>query len=309
MKILPQIQLCLLLLITLLEKAQQVTSNDNQTCNDQQYFEQTLGKCCSRCEPGNYVKNLCTETSDTECQPCEDGRYTSNWNYARRCINCKSCDPPLVEKEKCSRTKKQQCGCPDGYNCTQSSGMGLCLVCKPDVIPTTVPLPTEPIETRTTPTSSNNPPWVITVFIAVVLTVGSISLIFLIHRKKSKIMAKLGCMAKIKKPLPESSGLGFVVTSPTTQDNQKELSFPMEETDPLQSAEYAPWTPNTGTPTETQTSLLSAKPWLLQTPGQMELLLCTLKPPTCVYSKEELLQKKKKRHTQLCRQLNPPAKQ
>ncbi|XP_077323221.1 uncharacterized protein LOC143956921 isoform X6 [Lithobates pipiens] len=177
MKILPKIQLCLLLLITLLEKAQQVTSNDNQTCNEQQYLEETLGRCCSRCEPGKYVKKECTETSDTECQPCEDGRYTSNWNYATRCMNCNSCD---------------------------------------------------------------NPSWILPVLITVLFTVITISVIYIIHRKKSNIMVKLGCVAKIKKPLPESSGLEFVVTSPTTQEDQKELSYPMEETDPLQSAEYAP---------------------------------------------------------------------
>ncbi|XP_040190330.1 tumor necrosis factor receptor superfamily member 14-like isoform X1 [Rana temporaria] len=240
MKILPQIQLCLLLLITLLEKAQQVTSSDNQTCNDRQYLEQTLGKCCSRCEPGKHMKTECTETSDTECRPCEEGRYTSNWNYATKCMSCKSCDPPLVEKEKCSRTKKAQCGCPEGYSCIQLSGTGVCLVCKPDLIPTTVPLPTDPTEPSITPTSSENPPWIYAIIIAVVFTALVISVIFFINCKKSRIMEKLGCVAKIKKPLPESSGLEFVVSSPPTQENEKELGYPMEETDPLQSAEYAP---------------------------------------------------------------------
>ncbi|XP_077323215.1 uncharacterized protein LOC143956921 isoform X2 [Lithobates pipiens] len=206
MKILPKIQLCLLLLITLLEKAQQVTSNDNQTCNEQQYLEETLGRCCSRCEPGKYVKKECTETSDTECQPCEDGRYTSNWNYATRCMNCNSCDPPLVEKEKCSRTKKAQCVCPDGYSCTQYTGTGTCMFCTPDLIPTTAPLPTESI---IKPTSSDNPSWILPVLITVLFTVITISVIYIIHRKKSNIMVKLGCVAKIKKPLPESSAQLF----------------------------------------------------------------------------------------------------
>ncbi|CAI9614233.1 unnamed protein product, partial [Staurois parvus] len=216
----------------------QVTSNDYQTCNETQYFKETWRKCCSRCPPGTYLKNECTETSDTECQPCEDGRYTSNWNYAARCMNCKSCDQPLIEKEKCTRTKKEQCGCPDGYTCTQLTGTGICLICKPDLLPTTVPLPTEP---RVTQPSSDYPPWVIPVIVvvAVFIVLVTLSMIFL-YRNKSNILEKLGCMTKVKKPLPESAGLEVNFPPPITQNPQQELRFPMEETDPLQSFEYAP---------------------------------------------------------------------
>ncbi|KAM5140882.1 tumor necrosis factor receptor superfamily member 3 [Mantella aurantiaca] len=236
MKISPKIQCCLVILISLLRKAQQVAASDNLTCNDRQYMHGTLRKCCSRCPPGTCAKKLCTETSDTQCQPCEEGKYSATWNYAYTCMNCKPCESSLVEKEKCSSTKKEQCVCPEGHECMQLNGVGVCMVCRATISPTTV-LP--PFEPTAVPVTSAYP-WVITlVIVAVVITVA-VTFIMLCVKCKTLILEKLGCMSKVKKPLPESSGLEVIVppTSESLLPNNG-LRYPIEETNATQSAEYA----------------------------------------------------------------------
>lgn len=223
-------RLCLLILISLFGKAQQVTASDNLTCNDRQYQHES-GKCCARCPPGTYAKKECTETTDTQCQPCKDGEYTTSWNYASKCKTCKECDLPLVKKENCSSTSRELCVCPEGFECHQSTALGVCMLCMP------IPSPTVTNVLEITQVR----PWLTPVIIATVITVciaAIVTFIILAARSNTTILEKLGCMPKMKKPEPESTGDQPSTTKAllTADDN---LQYPIEETSATQSAEYA----------------------------------------------------------------------
>ncbi|AFJ20441.1 protein ORF150D [Cyprinid herpesvirus 1] len=87
------------------------------------YFNVTLHKCCSRCPPGTYELNVCTETKDTGCSPCTRGSVQEYWSYR---LWCRSCDPCDGDHEfvitPCTTAVETVCGCKPGYTMTPVKG-------------------------------------------------------------------------------------------------------------------------------------------------------------------------------------------
>lgn len=246
MKVLLPIQFSALLLICVLGKAQQVSARDILKCNaTYEYLQESLQKCCSRCPPGLFMKKECDETSDTQCQKCEDGKYTSSWNYAPGCRLCNLCPSPLVMTKNCSRTKKEECDCPKGYTCSQYNGVGVCMFCKSAFSTPVTPPNAEPSITQATPGEViNYPLWVIIIIFAlvVVVSIAIVVVVILYVRRNTGILEKLGCMPKAKRPLPETrvEDSEEVNSVPATQTliPQMDPCYPIQESDPQQSAEY-----------------------------------------------------------------------
>ncbi|XP_072280441.1 uncharacterized protein [Pyxicephalus adspersus] len=186
------------------------------------------------------MKKECNATFDTQCQPCEEGKFAANWNYAKTCRRCQGCPSHLIEKEKCSSIKKEVCVCPTGYNCTQYNGLGVCMICTL-IRQATIPPPTFGPSITPTAVQTVRSYW----FIATICAVSVIMVMFVltmlyVHRNKS-ILEKLGCMGKVKKPLPETHGSGGIAPTSVTRvllipDNPP---YPIQETDASQSAEVA----------------------------------------------------------------------
>uniref|UniRef100_A0A8C9UKC0 TNF receptor superfamily member 1B n=1 Tax=Spermophilus dauricus TaxID=99837 RepID=A0A8C9UKC0_SPEDA len=88
------------------------------TCRHNEYYQETAQVCCSKCQPGHHVKNLCTKTSDTVCTPCEDSTFTQVWNVVNKCISCRSpCESGQVETQACTQMRNRVCACRPGSYC------------------------------------------------------------------------------------------------------------------------------------------------------------------------------------------------
>ncbi|XP_048417635.2 tumor necrosis factor receptor superfamily member 4-like isoform X2 [Stegostoma tigrinum] len=82
--------------------------------------------CCSKCPPGTYMKEDCTDTSDSICVPCENGSYTMDWNNMYFCFGCTKCsDEGVRYKRSCTKTLDAQCECIEGYRCADEN----CRIC------------------------------------------------------------------------------------------------------------------------------------------------------------------------------------
>ncbi|XP_020370537.2 tumor necrosis factor receptor superfamily member 1B-like [Rhincodon typus] len=78
--------------------------------------------CCSKCPPGTFMKEDCTDTSDSICVPCENGSYTMDWNNMYFCFGCTKCsDEGVRYKRNCTTTLDAQCECIEGYRCTDEN--------------------------------------------------------------------------------------------------------------------------------------------------------------------------------------------
>ncbi|XP_057702489.1 tumor necrosis factor receptor superfamily member 5-like isoform X2 [Corythoichthys intestinalis] len=76
------------------------------------------GKCCELCPPGEYLKEFCTETTETVCQPCPDNSFSGQHNAFDRCEECQACQGAYQEREKkCSPTTNAKCSCRPGFLC------------------------------------------------------------------------------------------------------------------------------------------------------------------------------------------------
>ncbi|XP_067832390.1 tumor necrosis factor receptor superfamily member 6B-like [Heptranchias perlo] len=77
-----------------------------------QYGNQT----CSRCPPGQHMKEHCTKDHDTLCAPCSADHYTQFWNYIHKCQYCNNfCKENQYVKHDCNATHNRVCECKNGY--------------------------------------------------------------------------------------------------------------------------------------------------------------------------------------------------
>ncbi|XP_056455773.1 tumor necrosis factor receptor superfamily member 11A-like isoform X1 [Gadus chalcogrammus] len=83
-------------------------------------------ECCPECLPGQYVVKDCTERSITKCSRCPDGTFQAGYNEQKQCSNCTKCDAGLGLKVKksCSSTSDAVCEVLDGFFCSDSNGGG-----------------------------------------------------------------------------------------------------------------------------------------------------------------------------------------
>nr|XP_023693409.1 tumor necrosis factor receptor superfamily member 1B-like [Paramormyrops kingsleyae]XP_023693410.1 tumor necrosis factor receptor superfamily member 1B-like [Paramormyrops kingsleyae] len=86
--------------------------------NDNEYLNEELNLCCSKCPPGKRLKVMCTQGRDSDCQPCQPGTFSNKMNYAN-CHKCQSCrtDDNLVYIQNCTSTTAAICGCQEGWYC------------------------------------------------------------------------------------------------------------------------------------------------------------------------------------------------
>ncbi|XP_044301125.1 tumor necrosis factor receptor superfamily member 21 isoform X1 [Varanus komodoensis] len=82
---------------------------------------------CDKCPAGAYVSKHCTMTSLRECSHCASGTFTKHENGIESCHLCrKPCEPPMVERIRCTALTDRECACPsgsflDGKTCTPYS--------------------------------------------------------------------------------------------------------------------------------------------------------------------------------------------
>ncbi|KAG9471091.1 hypothetical protein GDO78_015935 [Eleutherodactylus coqui] len=135
-------RLVLLLLGIVLVNVAQIVAHEQVSCNETQYLQEDLNRCCNRCPPGHFREKKCTQSSETECKACGAGTYAAQWNYAEKCRRCSPCRKDLVERQPCNATQAAVCDCPDGYTCAQLDALKKCEFCK--ALPSTE-APEEPL--------------------------------------------------------------------------------------------------------------------------------------------------------------------
>ncbi|NXA40556.1 TNR1B factor, partial [Eudromia elegans] len=89
-------------------------------CKDttREFYEESLNKCCSRCPPGQYKLQNCTESVDTKCSPCEANSYTAIWNWSPQCFPCvPPCRQGFVQLQTCTKSQDRICSCPPNEYC------------------------------------------------------------------------------------------------------------------------------------------------------------------------------------------------
>ncbi|KAI4563083.1 hypothetical protein MJT46_010692 [Ovis ammon polii x Ovis aries] len=99
------------------------------SCRQQEFYNQKIQMCCSKCPPGYRVQSLCNTTSDTVCASCESSTYTQLWNLVTACFSCNSrCSSDQVETQACTTKQNRICTCKPGWYCTlgRQEGCRLC---------------------------------------------------------------------------------------------------------------------------------------------------------------------------------------
>ncbi|KGL79576.1 Tumor necrosis factor receptor superfamily member 1B, partial [Tinamus guttatus] len=89
-------------------------------CKDtiREFYEESLNKCCSRCPPGQYELQNCTDRIDTKCSPCELNSYTAVWNRSPQCFAClPPCRKGFVQLQACTESQDRICSCPPNEYC------------------------------------------------------------------------------------------------------------------------------------------------------------------------------------------------
>ncbi|XP_061689102.1 tumor necrosis factor receptor superfamily member 18 isoform X2 [Syngnathoides biaculeatus] len=80
------------------------------------------GRCCKLCPPGQYLKEFCTETTETVCLPCPDNSFSLQHNAFDKCTECHSCQGAHRERElPCYSTANAKCTCLDGFLCSDDA--------------------------------------------------------------------------------------------------------------------------------------------------------------------------------------------
>ncbi|XP_066577929.1 tumor necrosis factor receptor superfamily member 11A isoform X2 [Amia ocellicauda] len=108
------------------------TNPENPDCNQFQYLHGR--KCCSKCKPGQYALELCTNKSDTKCLPCPSNEYQSEWNREERCHTQKYCDGGRGFKPRNKteiRTAPVPCECLSGFQCSENLNCEYCVKMPP----------------------------------------------------------------------------------------------------------------------------------------------------------------------------------
>nr|XP_033781378.1 tumor necrosis factor receptor superfamily member 3-like [Geotrypetes seraphini] len=89
------------------------------TCNTSAHEYVHEGKrCCTKCPPGEYAADRCTETRNTICRACPINSFNPMWHTHFACIPCTpKCKGDLVEKQPCGPKSPRICQCKPGYRC------------------------------------------------------------------------------------------------------------------------------------------------------------------------------------------------
>lgn len=88
-------------------------------CTGADKYTNKNGKCCNRCDAGQYMKAECDGTEETKCAECERGFFTATKNYLRTCQHCKICSHTnnYREAKACTAREDTVCECLPGFYC------------------------------------------------------------------------------------------------------------------------------------------------------------------------------------------------
>ncbi|XP_078281274.1 tumor necrosis factor receptor superfamily member 1B [Rhinoraja longicauda] len=91
--------------------------------NMTEYVDKDINLCCSKCQPGTHVVQLCTKEMDTQCKPCGDKQFLEYWNKLKKCKGCEAqCSDDQDEVQSCTLTTMRMCLCQEGSHCIDASG-------------------------------------------------------------------------------------------------------------------------------------------------------------------------------------------
>ncbi|XP_039223468.1 tumor necrosis factor receptor superfamily member 1B-like [Crotalus tigris] len=124
---------CALEMLCLQAQVLPYTPSRGSRCLDpkEEYYEESVHKCCRLCGPGFRVLQKCNETHNTQCADCKEGSYKEGWNRARLCFSCSpQCKKGFVEERPCTPTQNRVCWCPPGHFCS-SAVSEKCYHCQP----------------------------------------------------------------------------------------------------------------------------------------------------------------------------------
>ncbi|CAH8459456.1 unnamed protein product [Schistosoma rodhaini] len=111
-----------------------------ETCDDplEEFVSPVRGtpRCCRKCEPGNGMLRLCSNTEDTQCRPCKPGFEFSPFRSAtKKCLQCRRCEElhPLAKtRNECTPVTDTICQCEKPYYMSEKEQTCKpCTVCKP----------------------------------------------------------------------------------------------------------------------------------------------------------------------------------
>ncbi|CAL1608314.1 unnamed protein product [Knipowitschia caucasica] len=110
--------------------------DDNRNCSGPRVYVREMREgrpalCCSRCPPGQKLKQECTEAQDSVCEPCGAQQFAERWNYASNCGSCVKCKESkgLRYAQNCSSTTKAKCVCQPHRYCFMGYKDGYCQEC------------------------------------------------------------------------------------------------------------------------------------------------------------------------------------
>uniref|UniRef100_A0A3P8ZUY6 TNFR-Cys domain-containing protein n=1 Tax=Esox lucius TaxID=8010 RepID=A0A3P8ZUY6_ESOLU len=88
------------------------------TCTHQQYLKDK--RCCSKCEPGNYMFAECVGPTDTKCRSCGSDEYQPDWTNETKCLPQKFCDTGKgFNRERPNNPRAAvPCQCKPGLQCS-----------------------------------------------------------------------------------------------------------------------------------------------------------------------------------------------
>ncbi|XP_070815968.1 uncharacterized protein miip isoform X2 [Chaetodon trifascialis] len=109
----------------------QADSDGNCRNSSTEYLSDVSNLCCKKCNPGQRLRQTCTETTETVCEQCPAGQYMEGRNYSPNCFSCNRCKSVkgLREVQNCSPTTRSKCGCQPGMYCIMGFDDPYCSAC------------------------------------------------------------------------------------------------------------------------------------------------------------------------------------
>ncbi|VDP98160.1 unnamed protein product [Trichobilharzia regenti] len=112
----------------------------NETCDDpfEEFVSPVRGtpRCCRKCDVGNGMLRLCSNTENTQCRPCKSGfEFSSVRSATKKCMQCRRCEElhPLAKtRTECTPTTDTICQCEKPfYMSEKEQTCKPCTACKP----------------------------------------------------------------------------------------------------------------------------------------------------------------------------------
>nr|CAH8830652.1 unnamed protein product [Trichobilharzia regenti] len=123
-----------------IEETGAIVEIQNETCDDpfEEFVSPVRGtpRCCRKCDVGNGMLRLCSNTENTQCRPCKSGfEFSSVRSATKKCMQCRRCEElhPLAKtRTECTPTTDTICQCEKPfYMSEKEQTCKPCTACKP----------------------------------------------------------------------------------------------------------------------------------------------------------------------------------